>query len=68
MIGIVHLNPIVERWKVTGLSIHMRITVNGKELRFNGVRLIMYSMKLVSNKSISEYCYVIPMLSSPTAY
>ena len=41
MIGIVHLNPIVERWKVTGLSIHMRITVNGKELRFNGVRLII---------------------------
>jgi len=51
--------------KVTGLLVHVRITVNGKEQRFNGVRLF-YSMKLVSNKSISEFRYVTPMLSSPT--
>ena len=36
--------PILERSKqVTGLLFHMRITVNGKEQRFNGVRLILFN-------------------------
>jgi len=36
--------PILERWKqVTGLLFHMRITVNGKEQRFNWVRLILFN-------------------------
>ena len=45
-------NPIFERWKqVTGLLFHMQITVNGKEQRCNGVRLILFneiSVKLVN--------------------
>ena len=37
-------NPIFERWKqVTGLLVHMWITVTGKEQRFNGVRLILFN-------------------------
>ena len=36
--------PIFERWKhVTGLLFHVRITDNGKEQRFNGVRLILFN-------------------------
>ena len=54
MIGIVHLKKLFyERGKqVTGLIFHMRITVHGKEERFNGVSLILFKeigVKLVNS-------------------